>query len=514
MANDIEKIDIIIPNKSNISDLFKCLDSLKTYVDTKKYNIQTIIVDDLSKKSERAELLEGIKGYSSLNIYPIFLNKHYGFTKAINTALKYSLNKKQNAKPKYIAFLHNDTVILENWLENLIYQIEMDYNTFGVGSITINELDSQCITKNYEKINNHIDIDSYYETDNKVLSEIAQKTWDKDDNIEFTENDFKDKISLFSALFKIEAFEKYGVFEENLISSAKVENEFCNRLIKNDKKVRLNFNSLVKHTCRQLSCIENPNLLIYKKLLDATIFNMEIADSLNVNQYEYKQYVVYTYVPEDGELPKITEFDNNADYICFTDDEEVYGNRSRTYPWKIFYVGKISNALEFQKLNNCIKHFFQINPHLFFKNYRMSIWFDSDKINDIKQLVQEYTELINSKDFLLTLSSSKCDCSYKAIISEFKDEHIVKPIYDAILQLYRWYRYPQNNGFIDPTILIRKHNDERSILAMNKIWTYIFKYKLKETYFFNLVLWYFKFSYSSISNKLFYSKYTKLKGTK
>ena len=56
----------------------------------------------------------------------------------------------------------------------------------------------------------------------------------------------------------------------------------------------------------------------------------------------------------------------HAELCACLDDEEVYGNRSRTYPWKIFYVGKISNALEFPKLNNCIKHFFQINPHLFF----------------------------------------------------------------------------------------------------------------------------------------------------
>ena len=34
MANDIEKIDIIIPNKSNIDDLFKCLDSLIKNVST------------------------------------------------------------------------------------------------------------------------------------------------------------------------------------------------------------------------------------------------------------------------------------------------------------------------------------------------------------------------------------------------------------------------------------------------------------------------------------------------
>lgn len=35
MANDIEKIDIIIPNKSNMNDLFKCLDSLIKNVDVK-----------------------------------------------------------------------------------------------------------------------------------------------------------------------------------------------------------------------------------------------------------------------------------------------------------------------------------------------------------------------------------------------------------------------------------------------------------------------------------------------
>ena len=74
MENTIDKIDIIIPNKSNISDLFKCLDSLIKNIDVKKYKLETIIVDDFSKKSERKDLLKKIKEYSSLNIFPIFLN--------------------------------------------------------------------------------------------------------------------------------------------------------------------------------------------------------------------------------------------------------------------------------------------------------------------------------------------------------------------------------------------------------------------------------------------------------
>ena len=50
MENTIDKIDIIIPHKSNNSDLFKCLDSLIKNIDVKKYKLETIIVDDFSKK--------------------------------------------------------------------------------------------------------------------------------------------------------------------------------------------------------------------------------------------------------------------------------------------------------------------------------------------------------------------------------------------------------------------------------------------------------------------------------
>lgn len=512
MENTIDKIDIIIPNKSNISDLFKCLDSLIKNIDVKKYKLETIIVDDFSKKSERKDLLKKIKEYSSLNIFPIFLNKHYGFTKAINTGLKYSLGKK--SKPKYIAFLHNDTIIYENWLENLIYQIENDHMTYGVGSVTLNELDGQCISKLYKSINEHIDINEYYDATENNISEMSQKIWEKDDKIEFTENNFKDKISLFSALFKINAFIEFGTFNENLLSSAKIENEFCQRLIKNGKKVTLNPNSFVSHKCRQLSLIENTNVKSFRNLIDATLYNMEISNSLNTDDANHKQYVIYTYVPEYEELPKIKEFDNNTDYVCFTNDERIYGNRGQTYPWKIYDVRKIISALEFPNLDEKIKQFFKINPHLFFKNYNISIWIDSKYINNIKGETQEYVRLIDPNNFMLTLESSKFDCSYKELISLWKKELITNESYDNIVQLYRWFRYPQNNGFADTNIIIRKHNDERCILSMNKIWNYIFKYKLSENLFFNLVLWLYKYDYSYIPNKLFYSKYIDMKVTK
>lgn len=508
MANDIEKIDIIIPNKSNMNDLFKCLDSLIKNVDVKKYKIETIIVDDFSKRNERSEFLNNLSKYESLNIHPIFFNKHYGFTQAINSGISYSLNKK--SKPKYIAFLHNDTIVLKDWLENLIYQVENDVLTMGVGSVTLNYMESQCISKIYEKIDPTIDIQEYYDATPENMDEVSLKIWKDNDKLEFTENNFNDKISLFSALFKIEAFQNFGLFDNDLIGPCKVENEFCQRLIDNGKKITIVPKSFVYHKCRQLSYETNPNVKSYVQFSEANMYNMELKYNFNKNVPVQKNYVIYTFVQEYGELPKIKNFDNDAEYVCFTTDERVYGNRTKTYPWKIFKVNEIVEALEFPKLDKKIKQFFQINPHLFFKNYNVSVYIDSNIVYDIEPSTQEYIRLMDPKHFILALNSCENDCSYRELIKQYKAGLMNKETFEEILQLFSWYRYPKNNGLIEPTIIIRKHNDERTKLVMNKWWNFIFKYKVSEKLLFNLAIWYFKYAYSYIPANLFYKKYVKL----
>lgn len=522
MANVIEKIDIIIPNKSNFSDLYKCLDSMKKYIDVKKYKIETIIIDDNSSKDERELFLTKIEDFKSLNIYPIFLNKHYGFTKAINTGLTYSLNKK--LKPKYIAFLHSDTKILKNWFENLIEKIENDFFTLCIGSITLNEKESQCISNVSKMLNKDINLDSYlelmrlaedseniennYEED---LYTLNDQNWDSLDCITFTDDNANDKISLFSAVFKIEAFEKYGLFNEDLISSIKVENEFCQRLIKNNKNVKLNPKSFVYHKCNQIQTNVN-----YEILKNAALNNIEILNSLNNVKINKKRSVIYTYVRENEKLPKITNFDTNVDYVCFTNNKNLYENKLDLKPWIILNAENFINVLQLQEniLNNIdlnVKLFFKYHPHLFFKNYDNSVWFNSSIINNIKGETKEYIKLINPKNFILTLNSSKYNCSYMKLVELWKTNNINDDTYEKVSALYRWFRFPLNNGFADTNILIRKHNDERSILCMNKIWNNILKYQTNEELFFNLTLWCYKYDYSYINNKLFYKKYIDMK---
>ena len=237
---------------------------------------------------------------------------------------------------------------------------------------------------------------------------------------------------------------------------------------------------------------------------------MELKYNFNKNVPVQKNYVIYTFVQEYGELPKIKNFDNDVEYVCFTTDERVYGNRTKTYPWKIFKVNEIVEALEFPKLDKKIKQFFQINPHLFFKNYNISVYIDSDVVYDIEPSTQEYIRLMDSKHFMLALNSCENDCSYRELIKQYKAGLMNKETFEEILQLFSWYRYPKNNGLIEPTIIIRKHNDERTKLVMNKWWNFIFKYKVSEKLLFNLAIWYFKYAYSYIPANLFYKKYVKL----
>lgn len=508
MADVIDKIDIIIPNRSHIEDLFNCLDSLLKNIDVKKYKIETIIVDDFSKRDERKLFLDNLSKYQDLNIHPIFFNKHYGYTQAINSGLSYSLNKK--SKPKYIALLHNDVIVFNNWLENLIYHVENDFLTFGVGSVTFNEMDSQCISNTYKKLDEHFDIQAYYDATDKNIEEVSSNMWDKNAKLEFTSNDLTDKISFFSALFKIEAFQEFGLLDNDLIGPCKIENDFCRKIINGGKKVTLVPSSFVQHKCRNLSYETNPNVKSYIKFTEANLYNMELKHNFNLENIEKKNYVVYTFVQEYGELPKISEFDINTEYVCFTTDERIYGNKGKTYPWKIFDVTKIIEALEFPKLDRKVKQFFQINPHLFFNNFNISIYIDSNKIYDLSSNTQEYVRLIDPNHFMLTLNSCDNDCAYREAISQFNNDLISKEMYESIIQLYGWYRYPKNNGMVEPTIIIRKHNDNRCKEAMNKIWNFIMKYKLSETFFINLSLWYFKYSYSYIPANLFYKKYVKL----
>ena len=70
--------------------------------------------------------------------------------------------------------------------------------------------------------------------------------------------------------------------------------------------------------------------------------------------------------------------------------------------------------------------------------------------------------------------------------------------FDNIVQLFKWYHYPKDNGMVDTSLLIRKHNDEKCIAAMNKIWNLVGRFTNHDELFFNLAMWILKCNYMTV----------------
>jgi GT2 family glycosyltransferase len=106
-------ISIIIPNFNGVHNLKELFNSLynQTYRDFK-----VVLVDNGSTDDSLKYISEN---YSDTNI--IKLDKNYGFVRAINEGIKYSLN---NLKSEYILLLNNDIELKENFLEKGIKTFE------------------------------------------------------------------------------------------------------------------------------------------------------------------------------------------------------------------------------------------------------------------------------------------------------------------------------------------------------------------------------------------------------
>ena len=509
MATIQKLIDIIIPTKDNDSDLEECLNSLVHGLSfNNEYEYNVIIIREHKDKRVSSDFFTLINApkYKDLNISYAVIKKAIGFTKAVNTGIKISLAKKK--QPNFIAFLHDDTIIFKGWLEALIDPMIDNIGIFGTGSITINELDDQCITKCYNYFN--------FKQDNVLLQDLFNEFYEvtpsnnlhianKVKNLKFYE--FKEetnlsKISLFSSLFRTDAFKKFGLFDENLISSFKVEDEFCKRLLDNKKTVALVPQAFVLHKCNSFT-FQNKNLADDKLLRIATLDNIKIKRNVNpIRSKKRKQYVVYTYLTSEQTsiLNNLFGFHDlsNTDFYCFTDRDKFESDA-----WNIINISKFKEVNYLSRNNNNLKEFIKLHPHYFFKNYNASIWIDFDDINMIPFNTQEFIRLMDEKTTTIALEDKLENCSWKYLIKNYKEGKISNNLYEAVLSTYRFYNMPANIGFMNTSILARQHNEEDCINLMENRWKQYINVASDDKYWFNFIYWLYKKSYYSIPYNLY-----------
>ena len=117
------EVSIIVPVYNKLEYTLRCIKSLM-YQKTTSITFEVIIADDCSTDSTQ-EALSSIEGLKYIRN-----PENYGFLNSCNYA-------SQKARGKYIVILNNDTIALENWLEELIHPFSIQTNVGLVGSMLI-----------------------------------------------------------------------------------------------------------------------------------------------------------------------------------------------------------------------------------------------------------------------------------------------------------------------------------------------------------------------------------------
>tara|TARA_R100001509_G_scaffold21481_1_gene11258 strand:- start:8236 stop:8922 length:687 start_codon:yes stop_codon:yes gene_type:complete len=183
------------------------------------------------------------------------------------------------------------------------------------------------------------------------------------------------------------------------------------------------------------------------------------------------------------------------DFICFTDcdfkKEDTVWDIRKVTP---IYQDSTRNARKYKIL-----------AHRYLSEYDFSLWIDGNKI--IVGDANNYINMLGDLSFA-TFDHMKCfdkrNCVYKEAQAIFdlgsNDSNNWKdspPVIVKQMEKYQREDYPGNNGLVFTSNLVRMHNDEKCINAMEEWWTELKYGSKRDQLSFNYVAWKnnFKFNY-------------------
>ena len=164
----------------------------------------------------------------------------------------------------------------------------------------------------------------------------------------------------------------------------------------------------------------------------------------------------------------------------------------RASPWEIRVT-----APKNSDPNRCAKEF-KILPHRFLKEYEVSVWIDGNYlvVGDVTEAVRTFLgeSAMAVFDHLLTKNDAR-DCLYREFESimelgtktgVYKDDPAVMK---KQIERYRSEGYPEGNGLLFASILMRRHNRPDVQSAMEAWWHEIENGSRRDQLSFNYIAW-------------------------
>ena len=227
-------------------------------------------------------------------------------------------------------------------------------------------------------------------------------------------------------------------------------------------------------------------LIIYykfRKLRLINRFNDNIYYFNNKNQSMNSilklKKVVYSVILGNYDKIKTINIQNGYDYFLFSD---VYNNISIKTNWTILPIPEDVKNLNVTKVKK--QRFIKFHPHLYFKNYDLSIYIHAtfEITGDLNEFL---LRTLSSKFYIYSFEHP----SRKNIIEEtfavVRTKKEKNETIKIIRERYNREKFPDNSGLIESCLIIRKHNEKNCINLMENWFEEIKTYSHRDQLSFN-----------------------------
>jgi hypothetical protein len=227
----------------------------------------------------------------------------------------------------------------------------------------------------------------------------------------------------------------------------------------------------------------------------------------NIEYIKKTKKVVYSIII--GKYDKISTFNKQEGYkyLLFSD---IKYNKTN---WTIISITKLIKKVNISNLK--MTRYFKLLPHLFFKDYELSIYIDASYIirGDLNELLLKTLNPSFDIYFLQHPARNKVFKEFSAVLEIKKD---TQASINKVKARYIKEKFPDNLGLTVNCIIIRKHNKKNIIKLMEIWWNEIKNYSYRDQLSLNYAIWKLNFnikiyylSYGFILNYFTYKKHSK-----
>ena len=227
----------------------------------------------------------------------------------------------------------------------------------------------------------------------------------------------------------------------------------------------------------------NYNILLNEKL-EESIYKEENYGNY-LNNFKKMKKVIYTVNLGKYDSIKNIPKQEGWDYVNIIDWEITEEEKKKTN-WTFMMIPDFIKYMNVSIMKK--QRFIKLHPHLFFKNYEISLYIDSIYIlfgnidNLIIRLLPPEINIVMNEH----RTRNKVSDEMKSVLS-FKKEKI--EVIQIIKERYKKNKFPDNLGLIETSFILRRHNEKDCINIMEKWWNEIKMYSHRDQLSICYVLW-------------------------